>query len=85
MISPSLNPLDQQFLIDLNRISDRMQQAQRRISTGVRLSFRLLTLSNKSASFDSHRRSCVNRKKVRSMLRKLLKLRGLSVTVSKKL
>lgn len=38
MHSPSLSPLNQQFLNDMNRISDRMEQAQRRISTGVRLS-----------------------------------------------
>ena len=37
MISPSLNSLAQQFLNNLNRIADRMDQAQRRISTGVRL------------------------------------------------
>ena len=33
-----LNPANQQFLNDLNRISDRMQNAQRQLSTGLRVS-----------------------------------------------
>lgn len=34
---PSLKPTDQQFLNQLNRISDRMQTAQRQLSTGLRV------------------------------------------------
>ena len=37
MIS-NLDPSNQQFLNDLNRISDRMQNAQRQLSTGLRVS-----------------------------------------------
>ncbi len=37
MVSPSLNPFDQQFLNNLNRVADRMERAQRQISTGVRM------------------------------------------------
>ncbi len=35
---PTLKPSDQQFLNQLNRISDRMLSAQRQVTTGVRIS-----------------------------------------------
>ncbi len=34
---PTLNPFDQQYLNNLDRVSDRMQKAQRQLSTGVRV------------------------------------------------
>ena len=55
-----------------------------RISTGAFFSFRLFTLLSKSAAFESQPRSCAKRKNVFSAMRKLLKLRALSLSDSKK-